>query len=437
MPGGLAADAKALLLPLVWSASLVQVLRLFRAFRVLRVFKRVKSLKRVVEGVMVSMPGVFNVFVIMGLIMGIWAIMGTDLYGPAMGEYFHRFLASSLTMFQCMTGDAWSAIMWTTLGIPGGWSASVFFPLYGLVICIIMLNIVMATLLDRFVSSYVQSDAPQLDQDPIVAEAVRNIASGFRSRGCWRGFGRMWSVLRGLREMERLQNSPTAARQRQARQLFGRTASQHTASVAGALDGSGSALDVRDRSRSTPRVDAGNPRRSDDGLRGPGQSHAPDPQGAAPADTALEGVSGRSDSPGPGAAGGTDPVLVLPAPPGAAAGPPPSSSSGIDLAWGDPTVTPPRADADAGLQVSVLTPPDAHPPDDDLQCVVELILQRLAVSDEFIAQQQCTVLSAMEGYESRLEELETLWQSIGGEIEGGGAVAVGGPGSGGSRGSNR
>lgn len=48
----------------------IGVLRLFRAFRVFRLFRRVRSLRLIIEGVLASMPGVSNAFVVLVLLMG-------------------------------------------------------------------------------------------------------------------------------------------------------------------------------------------------------------------------------------------------------------------------------------------------------------------------------------------------------------------------------
>jgi voltage-gated sodium channel len=54
----------------------ISVLRVFRAFRVFRLFKRVGPLKLIINGVFASLPGIFNAFLVLGIIMAIWSIMG-------------------------------------------------------------------------------------------------------------------------------------------------------------------------------------------------------------------------------------------------------------------------------------------------------------------------------------------------------------------------
>merc|ERR1719310_1926730 len=78
----------------------ISVLRLFRAFRVFRLFKRVKSLRQIIAGILKSLPGVSNAFVILGLVMGIWSIIGVSFYGDDFEDYFGNFFKAMLTMFQ-------------------------------------------------------------------------------------------------------------------------------------------------------------------------------------------------------------------------------------------------------------------------------------------------------------------------------------------------
>merc|ERR1719240_1610378 len=92
----------------------IAVLRLFRAFRVFRLFKRIPELKKIIEGVMNSLPGVGNAFVVLGLIMGIWSIMGVEFFaGKAKQGNYHKnfgnFFKAMLSLFQIMTFDSWSS----------------------------------------------------------------------------------------------------------------------------------------------------------------------------------------------------------------------------------------------------------------------------------------------------------------------------------------
>merc|ERR1719498_1703713 len=93
----------------------VAVLRMFRAFRraivAFRVVKLLKldSLKIIVMGVMKSLLPVSNAFILLGIVMGIWSIMGVNFYADLYPDYFGNFPLAMLTMLQVMSFDSWSS----------------------------------------------------------------------------------------------------------------------------------------------------------------------------------------------------------------------------------------------------------------------------------------------------------------------------------------
>ena len=76
----------------------ITVLRLFRAFRVFRLFKRIPSLKLIIEGIIASLPGVFNAFLVLGILMGIWSIMGVEFFQDDNEEAFGDFIRAMFTV---------------------------------------------------------------------------------------------------------------------------------------------------------------------------------------------------------------------------------------------------------------------------------------------------------------------------------------------------
>jgi len=129
----------------------INTLRLFRAFRVIRLFKRIPSLKRIVEGVIQSIPGVGNAFIVLALIMAIWSILGVEFYSGAAPENFGTFSKGMFSMFQCMTLDSWSGIARPL--IKNGPMHWFFFCSYVLIAGIIMVNVVVAVLLEKFIGA--------------------------------------------------------------------------------------------------------------------------------------------------------------------------------------------------------------------------------------------------------------------------------------------
>merc|ERR1719265_1940604 len=56
------------------------LLRMMRAFRVFRLFKRVKSLNRIIVAIVHAVPGVMNAFLILAIVMSIYAILAVEFY---------------------------------------------------------------------------------------------------------------------------------------------------------------------------------------------------------------------------------------------------------------------------------------------------------------------------------------------------------------------
>lgn len=128
------------------------VLRLFRAFRVFRLFKRIPSLRKIVVGVVAAMPGVANAFVLLGLVMGIWSIMGVNFFGNDFPVEFGTFLKAMLTCFQIMTFDGWASEIARPIMLQMGGGFALYFVSYVFVASIIMSNVIVAILLDKYLA---------------------------------------------------------------------------------------------------------------------------------------------------------------------------------------------------------------------------------------------------------------------------------------------
>ncbi len=86
----------------------LSALRALRILRVLRVVSVAPSLRRVVEGFISAVPGMGSVFLLMGLIFYIGAVIATKLFGSDFPEWFGTLGASAYTLFQVMTLESWS-----------------------------------------------------------------------------------------------------------------------------------------------------------------------------------------------------------------------------------------------------------------------------------------------------------------------------------------
>ena len=177
-------------------------LKMMRAFRVFRLFKRIKSLNKVIMALLKAIPGVTNAFVIMVIFMMIYAILAVEYFAPigqefgphppgtyvtygdeingvseshtidAMTprgfiygwEYYGTFTRALFTLFQVMTGESWSEVVARPLLFGFDRNAvvvAIFFVSFILLTQIVLTNVIVAVLLDKFVEDPDASDEPK------------------------------------------------------------------------------------------------------------------------------------------------------------------------------------------------------------------------------------------------------------------------------------
>jgi len=154
----------------------IGVLRLFRAFRAFRLFRRVENLRKIIEGIIRSMPSVANAFVILVLVMSIWSIMGVQLFGEYHSYYFGNFALAMFTLLQVLTMDSWASNIARSVidtcfsENECGLYAVIYFVSYILTAGIIMMNVVIAVLLEKFLDfeepSEEKKDEYWLEEEP-------------------------------------------------------------------------------------------------------------------------------------------------------------------------------------------------------------------------------------------------------------------------------
>jgi hypothetical protein len=165
-------------------------LKLLRAFRIFRLFKRVESLNKIITALIGAIPGVMNAFVILFVVFCVYAILAVELFrdfgeggthpvmyaganlsevvfsfnvtsvtprGYAYGfEYFGSFTRAMFTLFQVMRGDSWAEAVARPLvfGLySNSISTSIYFASFVLFTSIVLINLVVVVLLDKFAES--------------------------------------------------------------------------------------------------------------------------------------------------------------------------------------------------------------------------------------------------------------------------------------------
>ncbi|MBB2910200.1 voltage-gated sodium channel [Streptosporangium becharense] len=135
-------DTAIVTVSLLPTAGGLSVLRTLRILRTLRLISVVPSLRRVVTALLAAVPGMTSIVLLLSLVLYVAAVMGTKLYHETAPKYFGDLPTSLFTLFQMMTGDAWSDITREVMTRhPWAW---VFFVLFMLVCTFVVLNLFIA-----------------------------------------------------------------------------------------------------------------------------------------------------------------------------------------------------------------------------------------------------------------------------------------------------
>ncbi|MDI2029286.1 ion transporter [Saccharopolyspora sp. TS4A08] len=95
------------LLPTTGSLGVLRALRILRA---LRLISAIPSMRRVVGALLGALPGMASIAALLALILYVGSVIATKLFSAVAPEYFGDLGASLFTLFQVMTGEAWSEV---------------------------------------------------------------------------------------------------------------------------------------------------------------------------------------------------------------------------------------------------------------------------------------------------------------------------------------
>lgn len=148
------------LIPASGPLTVLRSLRVLRAFRLLSV---VPSMRRVVQALLLAIPGIGSVGLLILLIFYVGAVISTKIFGAAFPEWFGTIGASMYTLFQIMTLESWSmGIVRPVMEVhPSAWA---FFVIYILVTTFTMLNLFIAIIVNAMHSEEDQASAEREEE---------------------------------------------------------------------------------------------------------------------------------------------------------------------------------------------------------------------------------------------------------------------------------
>lgn len=83
------------------------IARLIRLLRVTRLVSKSKELRAIVSTLVRSIPSIFNILILLGMLFFIYAIVGYHLFNDVDPQHWSSFLTSLMTLFQVITLEGW------------------------------------------------------------------------------------------------------------------------------------------------------------------------------------------------------------------------------------------------------------------------------------------------------------------------------------------
>ena len=131
------------------------------ALRALRLVQHASGFQSLMKTIMLSLSSFVNVGLLLSLIVFIYAVLGVELFAFVdRGIYFTDlrnfdfFSNAVMLIFQCLTGDGWSSLMYEALRdeVHGSTLAIPYFVSFQLLGSYVILNLVVAVILENFTS---------------------------------------------------------------------------------------------------------------------------------------------------------------------------------------------------------------------------------------------------------------------------------------------
>lgn len=160
------------------------VLRALRVLRVLRLASALPRMRRVVEALLSSLPGLGAVVSILGLLFYVAAVMATQLFGASFPDWFGTLPRSLYTLFQVMTLESWSmGIVRPVMdAYPYAWA---FFVPFILLATFTMLNLFIAVVVNAMQSAAHEAEAEHAEaahqERELMLEEIRALRAELRA----------------------------------------------------------------------------------------------------------------------------------------------------------------------------------------------------------------------------------------------------------------
>ncbi|KAL6754112.1 Ion transport protein-domain-containing protein [Haematococcus lacustris] len=161
-------DLVSSLVPALSNLGFMTIFRVFRVARAFKLINKAKGLRTLFNTLISSSPAIANVGSLLFLLMFMYAVLGMNIFGASdrydgeLHANFDNFGTSLLTLFRVFTADGWQDVMRVgfdcndqsyqcDMASPLSVAAGLFFPSFVITVLFIMLNLVIAVIMDNFV----------------------------------------------------------------------------------------------------------------------------------------------------------------------------------------------------------------------------------------------------------------------------------------------
>ena len=129
----------------------VTLVRLARVLRVVRLVEAIEDLRVIVLGLARSLAALAGVAVFVALVMYVYAVVGTALFGEELPDEWGTVGVAMMTCFRILTLDNWDDLYFPALDVTA-W-ATVYFVSFIIVATLVVLNIVIAVVVSSVESA--------------------------------------------------------------------------------------------------------------------------------------------------------------------------------------------------------------------------------------------------------------------------------------------
>lgn len=88
-----------------------RLLKSVRAVRLSKLISSLEELRKIVQAIVLSIPGILWTLILLSLVLYIYAILGINLYGAELPEMFGDLPTTFFTLFQVMTFESWATAL--------------------------------------------------------------------------------------------------------------------------------------------------------------------------------------------------------------------------------------------------------------------------------------------------------------------------------------